>query len=268
MIEETFGIINNAIFEIFNSGKSRETLNKQLPDKLAADFRGMLENDQFDKSALVENLYHAESKDKLFLEPKEYVTEQETLEEPTLDAMDIQEDADRMTKEAKRIAKEFGDRSFTETPTSNNCRLITILIIVFLSLAVAGLIVWFALRKSKEPEVVVTDGENGMTNVEQLGEKTVIGVTEPKNESPPEDSDKSDQKPTEEGKKSEILKHDRELLGTADEDNGYFEVEKSLLKASEMSKAVNQPGRLKSAKTIKSRRKHIDFGLENLPKFV
>jgi hypothetical protein len=86
-IEEIFAIVNNDIFEFLNSKKNRSFISNKLSLKVINDFKLILNDPNFNRQLLIENLYNCQAKAILFLKKDNLNTEKLSFANETIENM-------------------------------------------------------------------------------------------------------------------------------------------------------------------------------------
>lgn len=153
---------------LLNDGKTREEVNESVHSKLVADFKRSLSDDTLEKSPIVDKAQKRSSRPMNFLPKFALKTE-------TLSQHDTMSEHGMNTEDNGNVGHQ-GVPPVEESKFSG----LFFLVVVGIILVGVGALVWFKLWGSpgKEHHVDVVNSEvnNGMRNIETIGEQTVVEV--------------------------------------------------------------------------------------------
>lgn len=159
--------MNSAIFEFMNAGKSRDVISEKLGMKLSLEFKRILNDAKFDKNALVDNLHHNQSKANYFTTKMNSKTEGLSMNE-TLSAERIPVDGE--------VPKPIESLQVEESIFSGAFFYVVVAFILIAVAAVVGYKMYVSPTKEHKTEVLKSEANEGMKNVETNGDQTLVEV--------------------------------------------------------------------------------------------
>lgn len=150
-----------------NAGKSRDVITEKLGMKLNLEFKKILTDAKFDKNVLVDNLHHNQSKANYFTTKVNSKTEGLSMNE-TLSAERIPVEGDG--------PRPIENQPVEESMFSGAFFYVVIAFILIVIVTVIGYKMFGSGAKEHKTEVVKSEANEGMKNVETNGDQTLVEV--------------------------------------------------------------------------------------------
>jgi hypothetical protein len=161
--------VNNGIFELLNEGKVREEVNEKAGSRLSADFRKLLSDNQFDRSPIVEKMHKRASRPHNF--PTKFNVKTETLSQHETMSENGMNTVDNLVPGGQGTAGEE-----VAGKTHNVFFYVVVAILLIGAGAVVGYMLWGSPGKEHTVELMKSETDQGMKNVETNGEQTLVEV--------------------------------------------------------------------------------------------